>query len=301
MLVFFSGIHVMSRRYTDEAFKQLDGHGVLFSLHDNYLNEASNWLQRHCDLYDTRNVSVLFDSGAFTFWNAGEPPQRASDLARICERAARWCDPRFREVWFITLDVMPGAPGRDPTSEEVSSAIKQSDRNHAELIGALPGRILPVFHRGENLARLSEVQDMNPDYICLAPLVGTAEDIRIEWSMLAAEHLKARSPVTQLHGLAATGDRIMRAVDWRSVDSTAWIRNAGNGIIFVEHDGCLLRIPIGRQGGSRRHFDDQHERLRARVEQLAAERGAGIDVLRDDLEARQLFNLQTMAEWGRRL
>jgi hypothetical protein len=63
------------------------------------------------DLYDTRNVSVLFDSGAFTFWNAGEPPQRASDLARICERAARWCDPRFREVWFITLDVMAGRAG----------------------------------------------------------------------------------------------------------------------------------------------------------------------------------------------
>jgi hypothetical protein len=90
-------------------------------------------------------------------------------------------------------------------------------------------------------------------------------------------------------------------VDWRSVDSTAWIRNAGMGILFVEHDDHLLRIPIGRHGGSRRHFDlIQDEQLRARVEQLVAERGFDLDRIRDVPVARQLFNLQTMAEWSRR-
>jgi hypothetical protein len=34
--------------------------------------------------------------------------------------------------------------------------------------------------------------------------------------------------------------------------------------------------------------------------QLASERGAGIDVLREDLKARRLFNLTTMAEWAKR-
>ena len=104
---------------------------------------------------------------------------------------------------------------------------------------------------------------MAPDYVCLSPLVGTPEPLRIEWSLRVEAHLKARNSLTQLHRLATTGDQIMRVVDWRSVDSTAWIRNAGMGVIFVEHDDHLLRIPIGRHGGSRRHFDlIQDERLR---------------------------------------
>ena len=150
LVFYFSGIHAMSKRHTDEVFKQIDGHGVLLSLHGNYIRGARDWIKRICDLHDTSNVSVLFDSGAFTAWNAGEPAQEASELARIYEYAARWCDQRFRETWFITLDVLPGVPNRSPTQEEVAAAVRQSDLNHAELIRALPGRILPVFHRGES-------------------------------------------------------------------------------------------------------------------------------------------------------
>ena len=299
-ILFFSGIAAMSKQYTEPAFKLVDGHGVLFSLHPRYQSAAKNWLKRNCEAFDTGNVSVMFDSGAFTAWKVREPAQTASQLAKVHERVARWCDSRFRECLFISLDVLPGAPNRDPTPEEVASAIKQSDRNHAELTRVLPGRILPVFHRGERLARLNEVQDMNPDYVCLSPLVGTEEPLRIRWALRAEAHLKARNPNTTIHGLATTGTDIMRAVDWRSVDSSAWIFNAGMATIFVEHDGRVLRIPVGHNG-SRRHFDAiEDERLRARVEQLVAERGFDLDRMRDDAAARQLFNLWTMAERSRR-
>ena len=57
----------------------------------------------------------------------------------------------------------------------------------------------------------------------------------------------------------------------------------------------------GVHNGSRRHFDSiEDERLRARVDQVVAERGFDLDRIRDDPVARQLFNLQTMAEWSRR-
>jgi hypothetical protein len=299
MLFYFSGIQSVSHRYTDEALKQIDGHGLCFSLHGNYHRGARDWLMRICDLYDTRNMSVLFDSGAFTAWTKGEPPPKASELARSYEYAARLCDPRFREVWFVNLDHMPGVPGRDPTHEETAFANRQSDRNYAELIRALPERILPVLHRCEDPERWNEVQDMSPNYVCLSPLVGTEEDIRIEWSLIAAAHLKARNPATQLHGLATTGDRIMRAVDWRSVDSTAWIVKAKNGDILVEHDDHLLCIPIRRRDGSD-HFDHRDERLRAWIVQLVKERGLDLDAMRDDPYARQLFNLWTLAEWSKR-
>ena len=215
-ILFFSGIAAMSKQYTEPAFKLVDGHGVLFSLHPRYQSAAKNWLKRNCEAFDTGNVSVMFDSGAFTAWKVREPAQTASQLAKVHERVARWCDSRFRECLFISLDVLPGAPNRDPTPEEVASAIKQSDRNHAELTRVLPGRILPVFHRGERLARLNEVQDINPDYVCLSPLVGTEEPLRIRWALRAEAHLKARNPNTTIHGLATTGTDIMRAVDWRA-------------------------------------------------------------------------------------
>jgi hypothetical protein len=115
-----------------------------------------------------------------------------------------------------------------------------------------------------------------------------------------AAHLKARNPVTQLHGLATTGDRIMRAVRWRSVDSTAWIVKAKNGDILVEHDDHLRCIPIGRRSGSQSHFDHQGERMRARIEQSAAELGLGLDELRGDPAARHLFNLRTVTERSKR-
>ena len=305
LVFYFSGIHAMSKRHTDEVFKQIDGHGVLLSLHGNYIRGARDWINRICDLHDTSNVSVLFDSGAFTAWNAGEPAQEASELASIYEYAARWCDQRFRETWFISLDVLPGVPNRSPTQEEVAAAVRQSDLNHAELIRALPGRILPVFHRGESPARLNEVQDMSPDYVCLSPLVGTPEPIRIEWSIRVEAHLKARNSLTQLHGLATTGDQIMRVVDWRSVDSTAWIRNAGMGVIFVEHDGRVLRLAVGRRISSNCRAAAQIDliqdpRLKATVNRVIKERGFDLDRMRDVPVARQLFNLQTVAEWSRR-
>jgi hypothetical protein len=242
----------------------------------------------------------MFDSGAFSAWQAGEPPLKASELAKIYEQAARWCEGKFKATWFITLDVMPGAPNRSPTPEEVAFAVKQTDLNHTVLVDALPGRILSVFHRGESPERLNEVQDMSPNYICLSPRVRISDKRRIGWSLSVAAHVTARDPKTQFHGLATTGREIMRSVRWRSVDSTAWIFNAAMAIIFVEHDDRIVRVPIGRHDGSRRHFDLMDEQSRARVERLVVERGFDLAELRVAPGARQVFNMWTIAEWSKR-
>jgi hypothetical protein len=76
------------------------------------------------------------------------------------------------------------APNHGASPEEIAEAIRQSDRNYAELIRALPGRILPVFHRGESPERLNEVQAMSPDYLCLSPIVRILEKRRIAWSLV---------------------------------------------------------------------------------------------------------------------
>ena len=60
-ILFFSGIAAMSKQYTEPAFKLVDGHGVLFSLHPRYQSAAKNWLKRNCEAFDTGNVSVMFE------------------------------------------------------------------------------------------------------------------------------------------------------------------------------------------------------------------------------------------------
>jgi hypothetical protein len=296
---FAGGIAPVSKKHMGAAFELVDGLGVMFSMHERYLSAGEDWLKRHHDRFNLGQTEAMFDSGAYTARNADHPSLKASELARLYERAARWCEGKLKAAWFVNLDEMPK---RDASPEEIDEATRQSDRNRAELIRAVPERILlPVLHRCESLARLREVQDQNPSYLCLSPLVGTGEDIRIKWSVRMAAHIKARNPNTQLHGLATTADRIMREVNWRSVDSAAWALNAGKfAVIFVEHDDRILRIPIGRQGGPS-HFDSiEDKRLRARVEQSVAERGFDLAAMRGDPGLRQLFNLRTMVEFGRR-
>jgi hypothetical protein len=351
-IMIFSGVHAMPKKYSEQVYKQVRGHGVLFSLHKSYVAGARDWLLRNCELHDNekngdfRDTEIMFDSGAFTAWTKGEPSQTAEQLGEMYQKAARWCEKRFKNVWFITLDVMPGRPRpvRDQegkvimeagaTKEEVAAAVRQSDINHKILAGMLPGRILPVFHRGESYARLDEVSDMNPDYVCLSPLVRTPEKVRTDWSLRVMQRLRARHAGIQAHGLATTGANIMQTVDWRTVDSTAWIFNAAMGIIFLEYQGRFLRLPVSRfitqRRGQHQHIDSiKHPRLLATVERLCAERGFPLDVMRDDTAAREavkqnikyephkidylpelnddpgymarrLFNMQTIAEWSKR-
>jgi hypothetical protein len=66
----------------------------------------------------------VFDSGAYTARKADYPPLKASELERLYERAARWCEGKLKAAWFVNLDKMPK---RDASPEEVAAAIRQSD------------------------------------------------------------------------------------------------------------------------------------------------------------------------------
>src|SRR5215472_10954584 len=184
-IMFYSGVHAMPKRLSATMHKLTQGHGILFSMHQNYVPAAREWLVE-AKQYDNKSTEVMFDSGAFTAWYNGEPAMKAEELLATYVKAARWCEGRFKNAWFITLDVIPGAPHRAATHEEVTEAVRQSDINHKVLAKELGNRVLPVFHRHESHARLREVMDMNDEYICLAPLARTPENERLQWSRQAA-------------------------------------------------------------------------------------------------------------------
>jgi hypothetical protein len=98
------------------------------------------------------------------------------------------------------------------------------------------------------------------------------------------------------HGVLRCGrSAAIRSCGWSigSVDSTAWIRNAGMGVIFVEHDGRLLRLAVGRRISSNcraaAHIDlIQDPRLKATVILAVGKR-------REEL----MVALLTVWRWGR--
>jgi hypothetical protein len=151
--------------------------GRLLSLHENYLNGADRWLER-AEEFDTSGMELMFDSGAFTAWNKRKPAIDVRWLRDQYRDFDELCTGRFKAVWFISLDVIPGRPGCTPTQAEIVDAVRRSDRNNAVLKDAFGDRVIPVFHQGESFERLEEVLTINPSYICISPQNGFPEKRR---------------------------------------------------------------------------------------------------------------------------
>lgn len=222
-------------------------------------DDTSDW--DTCDVIDTMTERlnsrgdypkfIMLDSGAFTAWNKGEE----TTLDEVVEKYSRFIGEAgelFEEIWLVNLDVIPGERGRDPTAAEISAAIKQSDENLHTLQGLFGSRVLPVFHQGEPRERLFEVADQVPldGYICLSPRNDMAESHRVRWSSEYHGYLRHERPSVKTHGLATTGNEMIRTVPWYSGDSAAWVHHAGFGMIDVFFDKQIL----GRR--SARHYSN---------------------------------------------
>lgn len=181
---------------------------------------------------------IMLDSGAFTAWNKGEKTT-VEDVKRKYHRFLEIAGDMFDEIWMVNLDVIPGERGRDPTSAELASALEVSDVNFAILEAEFGQRILPVFHQGEDNARLDEVVKQvrgKSDYICVSPRNDLAENLRVQWSREKHKYLETKWPGIKTHGLATTGNVMVRTVPWYSGDSAAWVQHGGYGMIDIFHD-----------------------------------------------------------------
>jgi hypothetical protein len=121
-LLFFGGCPgITSYDVHQQLYSKVPGR--LLSLHPKYVNGSDLWLER-AEEVDCSNMEVMFDSGAFTAWMKGE---RAIDVYPLRDKYRefdRLCSNRFKDVHFISLDIIPGRPGNDePTDEEIAYAI----------------------------------------------------------------------------------------------------------------------------------------------------------------------------------
>ncbi|HEY7824534.1 MAG TPA: hypothetical protein VIG24_16955 [Acidimicrobiia bacterium] len=182
--------------------------------------------------------AILLDSGAFTAWNKGEVTT-VDDVKRKYSRFIEKAGDLFEEIWGINLDVIPGEKGRDPTPDELKRAVEVSDINFEILVKEFGDIILPVYHQGEAIERLGECVaqvDGKSNYICVSPRNDLAEGLRVNWSRDAHAELGRKWPHIKTHGLATTGNRMVRTVPWFSGDSAAWVQHGGYGMIDIFHD-----------------------------------------------------------------
>lgn len=175
---------------------------------------------------------IMLDSGAFTAWNAGAP----ATLDEVKMAYSRFLDEAgglFKEIWLINLDVITDDKS---TPAEKREAIAQSDENFAALQSEFGNRVLPVFHQGEGAARLLEVVDQAKGYLCLSPNNRKPEEERRRWAQLSRMALSDLGCDVKTHGLATTGNDMIREAGLMSGDSAAWNEHGFYGAVDLVED-----------------------------------------------------------------
>jgi hypothetical protein len=273
----------------------------LLSLHEQYLPTARNYIRQIQEIRDPSEITLLLDSGAFTAWKRKEKDIEVETLLGVLQKVFKYADGRFKEVFAISLDKIPGQPGTTPSNEEVAEAIRISDNNHHILSKEFGNRILPVFHQGEPRSRFYEVLALNPEYTCVSPRNDVHEAARRHWSQRVHKLLPDN---VRTHGLATTGGEMMLEVPWYSIDSAAIIQAAAFGKIFIPSKNQLLLISVSKQSPNKRHhykhLSTMGPIVKAQVEELMDR----VKVTHHEIEteggARELINAAVLVEAAQR-
>jgi len=179
----------------------------------------------------TQNL-LMIDSGAFSVWTKGE----TIDI----DDYIKFCLDHPESSYYVNLDVIPGRPGSTVhrTEEVLNESARQGWRNYLKMISYLPqDKVIPVYHRGENLSWLEKYLDFGCTYlgIGLSGALGAVGDAKKFWLKDLRRYLfdAAGKPVIKTHGFAVMAWEMMIAMPWHSVDSASWVRHPAYGKIYI--------------------------------------------------------------------
>lgn len=289
MQLYLSGSLVKGDAEIIERILRLDGYRLCTYA---YPKEAGIYL----DIADALGIRahMMMDSGAFSSWNSGKPVELEKLIAFNMGVLEKYGD--RHDFVFISLDVMPGQRGRRPTEAELKAGMKESYENFIEMQNIIPRPVLPVYHSGEPTA-LRDYYLQKTDHICLSMNQRMGEKYRVEWAT------RVQVPGVKMHGLAATGNQMIRYVDWYSVDSAAWIMLAAMGQIYWPTPDGLITMHISNQSSKRKQYNGHATSvpMSAEVEEEIERRGFKLEALENDHRTRMAWNLEAWShnEWKR--
>lgn len=283
----------------------------LFSLHGSYQSATMHWVNYvrskvEVDPAYKYPKTIMLDSGAFTAWNMGHITT-VDEVNRAYSHFMSEVGDLFDDIVMINLDRIPGEKGRDPTLDELKEAVEISDENYKILRDIFGDKVLPVFHQGEPDERLYEVAEMT-QYICLSPRNDLHEKARRLWSQERHALLHEKYPTAQTHGLATTGNLMLRDVPWHSVDSASWVHHAAYGMIDIFLGNRYKGFFVSNEGGKQRqaniHIGAEDSgnispTKREYIERRATAYGVTMKQLIEDFSARKMVCLGELATYAR--
>ena len=289
MKLFFSG-----SGYIEVELDQRIPRGVkyrLLSCHEEYLTIAHQLSDALCEHSDDP-LELMFDSGAFTAWSKGKEVVLDTLIETYDDMLERYWH-RCQNIWLISLDKIPGSPGRTADPEELDEACRISDENFEVLQKRYGDIILPVYHQNESSKRLFEIADMAP-YICVSPRNDLPEHMRVRWS----SEVHSLIPGKNTHGLAATGYQMMTTVPWGSVDSASWIFTSSTGSIYVNKKLRMLQVSSKSSSVKDKdaHINTVSKAVRDSVNELVESRGFTLKELEDEYKSRMVWNRMVLID-----
>jgi len=176
-------------------------------------------------------VPLMLDSGAFSVWNSGAE----IDIRTYID----FCHQHPGVSYYVCLDAIPGKPGL-PNSrlpELVAAACETSWNNYQLMIKELPiEKVIPVFHRGEDLKWLERYIEFGSPYVGLGQTCGFGSKDSQKRYLTGLQKLLfdgAGRPTVKTHGFAVTSFQLMKYQWWYSVDSASWLKQAAYGVIYI--------------------------------------------------------------------
>lgn len=253
--------------------------------------------------------TLLLDSGAFTAWNAGTPTT-VEEVTRSYDGILSRVINKFDEVICVNLDKIPGQKGRTATKDEILEAFEESDKNFEILVKRFGPRILPVFHQDEEEHaphRLKLVCEQ-AEYICLSPRNDLHEAARQKWSIAMHQAVFKIDPKKRTHGLATTGNAMIRKVPWFSVDSAAWVLHGGMAgkVDFYDpvaneaeprYKNYFMALEGGKQAERNIHYRTRSPAEQQRFKEIIAKYNFTVEQLEKDSRARSLVCMGELSEF----
>lgn len=177
--------------------------------------------------------SLMLDSGAFSVWSKGQ----LIDFDAYLD----FCVQHPATSYFVNLDVIPGKPGaiNSARKSDIEDACKLSWKRYQLMLKKLPiEKVIPVYHQHDDRKWLERYLKFGTPYIGISPANDRTTSQKLAWMDRDVLPIIQNSDGTvkvKTHGFAVTSHRLMKAFPWYSVDSSTWVRQAGNGIVYVPY------------------------------------------------------------------
>ncbi|HKX35118.1 MAG TPA: hypothetical protein VJM79_00430 [Rhizorhapis sp.] len=176
---------------------------------------------------EKRKCELMVDSGAFSAWKRGVPVDLDEYIAYLKPYAHLFHS-------YVNLDVIPGAPDRNATPDEIEAAAIASHKNLRRMhkAGLDP---MPVFHYGERFEHLHRLLDDGEPYIGLGGLANATMPQQIHWLDRIFTIITDRDgwPKVKTHGFGVASFDVLKRYPWTTCDATSWALTAAYGSIYV--------------------------------------------------------------------